>query len=139
MKKIIIFILFSLIWFSSMAGNNKVLDEINAIKKAGGNTYEGINLDELSKVGVQEHKYDRAAEILNTPMYVGNDPRLKGFGQSKYDQGAGLAYDDLNYRTLEDYRNEQRQAEIKSISLGVFVGVLILTLIVSLMVWLYEK
>lgn len=48
--------------------------------------------------------------LATTPIFVGQDPRLEGFGDSKYD--VGLTYSQLDRRTLEDVREGRKNEEL---------------------------
>ena len=47
-----------------------------------------------------------------SPTFIGADPRLEGFGESKYDKGILLSQ--LDNKSLEDIRAKKRQEEQKS-------------------------
>jgi len=51
-------------------------------------------------------------QFMQSPLYVGEDPRLKGYGSTKYDQ---MSYDALQNRSLEDVRAEGRMNDTESI------------------------
>ena len=110
-----------------MPGTASIYNDIDNIKKEG-NIYDKMMADAKNKTGgnwgtLQEwnNKYSRPVTpeetILNSPTYIGNDPILQGYGESKYDR---LPYEAIEGtgRDLEDYRAE-RQSPLARIGAGV--------------------
>lgn len=72
------------------------------------------------------------------PIFIGNKVD-KDFGKSKYDKNTN--WEDLVYgeRSLEDRRTERRNAEIKSITINIGIGGLVVALIMALIMAAKKK
>ena len=108
-------------------------DEINRINKEHSNPYAASSPLPPERIGTlpaQTYKGSTERHIMNDPIFVGNDPRLQGYGESRYDRN--MSYDGLDWRSVEDVRAEKRKAEIQSITINIGIALVIIALIFGL-------
>ena len=160
MKKYFILLLcISLFIIESMAS---IYDEINDIKQNGNPFKKESSVNKQTanhKIKGEGSDYDSAMNSLNsfspeeqralvptmgiptqqlsgpgtTPQHIGG--LVQGFGDSRYDKRMNWS-EVLNStdRSLEDYRAEKRNEELKKIALNICIGIIVLGFIISLII-----
>ena len=110
-----------------------IYKELEVIKKEANPYDEEIQLSSFEQT-FAHISYTRRS---NKPMFVGADPKLQGFGESKYDKG--ITMDDLKDKSLEDIRKERRNEEITSITKAVIINLLIASCIIGFIFYLIKS
>ena len=139
MKKVI-FILYIILCIIKLDANAQVMKEENPYDFSLNAYFKKNNISVPTDPDIREEQNARdwsnlfrpvsyEETLANTPTFVGNDPRLEGYGESRYDKG--LTYSGLETKTVAENRREhQLDAIDKTVTVIVITVVLILVILV---------